>query len=133
MMLLGSSSSGAIITIADYSVYDLSSGGASATYELNLNGIAYDKTNSGGTVTIGNWATPTSVAANYEVYATLVSGVLSVGTTGSWLALSSTRSWSRNRSALSGISIAQITVDIRLIGTTTVLDSATITLTAETP
>lgn len=133
MMLLGSGPLVPFITVANYTVYDQTNAApASATYELNLVGGIFETTNTGGRVALGPWVTPSTVAvaANYEVFATLVGGTLSTGTTGSWLALSTTRTWSRTRS-VSGVSEGQIWIDIRLVGTTTVLDSAIITLTAE--
>jgi len=132
MMLLGSGSPGAVITIATQYIDDTNTPSANAAYYLYSTGVAYSVTSSGPAVNLGNWVTPTSAAANYEVYATLVSGTLSSGTTGSWLPLSTTRSWSRSRGT-SGFTYAQITVDIRLIGTTTVLGTASIGLSATVP
>lgn len=136
MMLLaagGASTDIITITTATITAVEFSPTVASAAYSLDLNGGAYEITSTYGTLAIGNWVTPLSSAANYEAYATLVSGTLTSGTTGSWLALTSTRTWSRNRGGLSpGVNQAVITVDIRKIGTTTVLDTATITLQAET-
>lgn len=132
MMLLGSGSPAAVVTIADQNIDDTNTPNANAAYYLLSSGVVSSYTSSGGTLNIGNWVTPTSAAANYEVYATLVAGTLSTGTTGSWLPLSTIRSWSRARGA-SGFSFVQITVDIRLIGTTTVLGTANINLSATVP
>jgi len=69
-------------------------------------------------------------ADRYECFATITSGTLTTGTTGSWLALSSARSWEKEQTVI-GSSTVVFTLDIRLIGTTTVLATASITLTAE--
>jgi hypothetical protein len=71
-------------------------------------------------------------ADGYECFATLVSGAITSGTTGSWLPLSSNRDWevTRTNDAL-GTDSAQITIQIRRVGTTVVLDSGVITLNAE--
>lgn len=68
----------------------------------------------------------------YECFATLDSGTLTAGTTGSWLALSSDRDWERERTdnAL-GTDTATITIQIRRVGYTEVLASAQIVLSAE--
>lgn len=98
-------------------------------YQLNSNGTAYDGEN-GTAYIVEDWVTPTGAASAYECYVTVTSGSLSGGTSGSWLALSSTRTWTVTRSSL-GTKTCTFTVDIRKVGTTTVLDSATITLEAE--
>lgn len=78
-----------------------------------------------------DWLVPRSaaLAALYEVRATLNSGALSFGAVGSWLPLSSSRSWGVNQSG-PGLREAAITLEIRRTGTTTVLASAVFTLTA---
>lgn len=120
--------SNVVVTIADQFITATRVGAsvtATALYGLDATGTAYKGVN-GNTTFFSNWISPTSVASNYEVYATLSSGSLSTGTTGSWLALSSSRTWGVNRSAY-GQSDAVIVLQIRKIGTTTVLDTATIT------
>jgi hypothetical protein len=67
-----------------------------------------------------NWLT-NGAGANYQVHATLNSGTLSTGTTGSWLAMSSTRSWETTGSA-------NLTIKIRDAHTLTELDSCTVSL-----
>lgn len=107
----------------------VASGTAVALYELRSTGDIFRTVNTTST-DIGDWITPKSAAsAGYEVYATLNSGSLTGGTTGSWLALSSNRSWNVNQST-TGIKTAVIGLQIRKTGTTTVLASATITLEA---
>jgi hypothetical protein len=68
-----------------------SAGGAS----INVNNDGtFTGSGSGG----GNWVTPTNaaVAALYEIRVDATAGSFSTGTTGSWLDLGTTRSWSRN-------------------------------------
>lgn len=123
--------SAVLVTINDESVFDfqLGTGTAVAAYTLLSSGDI--RQTQGVTNTdIGDWVTPKSAASNYECRATLVSGTLSSGTTGSWLALTTNRSWSCERSSF-GVTAATISLEIRKIGTTTVLDTATISLQAE--
>jgi hypothetical protein len=103
---------------------------------VTASGIASSETatysiNSNGTYTGGSWNSSTTAGSGYEVKATLTSGSLTTGTTDSWLALSSNRSWSVTDSTQNNApKSASFTLQIRATGTTTVLDSATITLTA---
>lgn len=108
-----------------------SPGPAEASFSLESDGDIVSYTSTVGTVDEGDWVTPKSAAgANFEVRATLNSGTLTSGTTGSWLALSSTRSWNVVQIG-SGSSTAQILVEIRRASTGTVLASCTVDLTAE--
>lgn len=69
-------------------------------------------------------------ASQFEIRATLVSGYVPE-TTGSWLALSSTREWSCTDATQDfSPEEAVLTLEIRRVGTTTVLASANWTLTA---
>lgn len=106
----------------------VASGTAVATYRLSSTGDI-EQTKNTTTTDIGDWVTPKSAAANYECKATLVSGSLTSGTTGSWLALTTSRAWSVSQST-TGTKTATISVEIRKVGTTTVLDTATITVEA---
>lgn len=79
---------------------------------------------------LGNWIDPLSSApGNYEIKATLSSGTLTSGVTGTWLALTSDRSWSVSRST-TGTTSATLTIEIRDDGGPT-LDSGTVTISAE--
>lgn len=121
-----------VITITDQSSYSSAPTPGSATngYRLNSNGKVYTESPSGTFNYIEDWVTPNGAASNYEALVTVTSGTLSSGTSGSWVALSSTRDWTVTRSTL-GLKSCTFTVDIRKVGTTTVLDSATITIEAE--
>jgi hypothetical protein len=103
---------------------------ASATYRLNSSGNAEYSENGGGYSVLEAWCIPAAQAANYECYATLVSGNLTSGTLNTWLALSSSRSWNVTQSA-PGVDSATINVGIRRVGTTTILASADIEMNAE--
>lgn len=123
--------SSATITISDVTVSASNGGaGANASYELQTDGDISQSIN-GSASNIGEWVVPRSAAGgNFEVFATLNSGTLSTGTTGSWLDLGSDRSWGVSQ-AIVGTKTAVIGLEIRRVGTTTVLDSCTVTLEAE--
>jgi hypothetical protein len=129
MMLLGSG--GDTVKITDVTITDtnLSPIAASSGYQLNASSAINKITSTLGTVPIGNWVVPASSASNYEAKATLTSGTLSTGTTGTWISCAASPGWYRNRTTV-GTNTAIITVEIRLIGTTTTLTSASITLTS---
>lgn len=77
---------------------------------------------------IGDWVLPNGSANLYEVRATLTGGSLSSGTTGVWLPLSSTQTWTRTQST-GGSSFVALTIEIRLVGGPgTILASATVNL-----
>ncbi len=98
---------------------------ASVSYTLNTNGNV--STESDGV--IGQWIVPQVGMGSYEARATLNSGSVTSGTTGSYLALSSTRAWGILRSSVGNTS-AGLTIEIRRIGSATVLATATVTLSA---
>lgn len=125
--------SSTVISVTNQSVTDISGGllSASVGYQINADAGVYTKVGIAGSYAlVETWCTPTTDASNFEVLATVTTGSLSSGTAGSWLALSSTRSWTRDASA-GNSELCVFTVDIRRIGTGTILDSATITLTAD--
>lgn len=118
----GGGSGGTFNGLADTSVSSIGiASSETATFSIN----------SDGTYTGGTWNSSSSVGSSYEVQATVTSGSLTSGTTGSWLSLSSNRSWSlTDPSQNNAKATATFTLQIRQAGTTTVLDSATISLTA---
>jgi hypothetical protein len=120
------------ISITDQSISDATTDPVipQAGYRLSSNGKVYEVTTSGGATELETWCTPTAQASNYEALATIVSGSLTSGTTGSWLALSTTRDWYLEEYSIDNTSACQFTVQIRRVGTATVLDTATIDLTA---
>lgn len=108
-------------------------GTATASYQIASNGKVF-KTIGATTTEIEQWCTPTSAAGNYEVFATLNSSTglgLSSGTTGSWLALTSNQTWTVTESTSGNLSGAELGMQIRKIGTGTVLATATINIEAE--
>jgi hypothetical protein len=76
--------------------------------------------------TLETWLVSGTVA-DFEAMVTVQSGALASGTTGSWLALSSTRTWTVSASP-GNTSTCTFLVQIRDAATQTVLDSATITI-----
>lgn len=114
------------ITDQSPSGFAFSPGTAFAGYKLTTAGKV--QTSAGSYADVEDWITPTSAASgSYEARATLNSGTLTSGTTGSWLALSSTREWTVEASV--GMADASLTIEIRR--GSTVLDSATVTLSAQ--
>lgn len=101
-------------------------GPASATYSLTNAGL---ETATG--VSSNTWLLAGS-AADYDVFATLNSGALTSGTTGSWLNLGTTRSWNVTRSGVVGISTANLTIQVRSATSLVVLATVTVDITAET-
>ena len=124
--------SNVVISITDQSIDGFGTSSAGAWYYLTSGGVVQGSTDFNGInpYFIENWVTPTSQAANYEAFVTVTSGSLNGGTTGSWVALSSNRSW-YIQSTVTGLKTCVFTVQIRRIGTGTVLDTATITLNAD--
>lgn len=128
--LLGTGTDAVIsITNQTISAFVFSPNTAEAGYRLNSNGKAY-KNENGVFTELETWCTPTSQAGNYEARVTVNSGSTPTGAVGSWVALSSTRDWTISETTSGINNLSNFTVEIRRTGTTTVLDSATIDLTA---
>ena len=101
---------------------------ALAGYQINSNGRVYSiETSSFITNEIEQWATPTSVANQYEVIANLVAGTLTFGVLNLWQSLGTTREWYIEQ-PLNGITMSSLSFQVRKIGTTTVLDTWTVDL-----
>ena len=79
---------------------------------------------------IGDWITPKTNMASYECRATMLSGSLTTGTTGAWINLATTRTWTVSRSGV-GTNLASMTLEIRRASDGTVMDSATISFIAD--
>jgi len=105
------------------------SSGVSAGYRVDVNGVDYQVVN-GTSTALSQWATPTSIGGNYEIFATVISGSVSSGTTGSWVATSGSPLWTR-AAATFGTFIVELSMQVRATGTGTVLDTWTVTLEAE--
>lgn len=122
--------SSVVISISDLEVYITGASSALARYNLNSTGTI---TTTDPAIPTTNWITPTSQAGNYEVFATLVSGQpLTAGTLGTWLSLNTNRSWTQSVSTIGAYRETVINLQIRKVSTTTILDSANITLAADT-
>lgn len=131
MALLGSVGDPATIFITNQSIEDFTGGARAATagYRLTSTGLAQSLINLTFS-TLETWCTPTAEAVNYEALITVTSGSLTSGTTGSYVALSTTQTWTLNANI--GINALCIfTVQIRRVSTSTVLATATITLNAD--
>lgn len=130
MALLGSGSGDTIFLATEY--VQVMSGGSStavAGYRLLSNGMV--QVTSGATyVNLYAWCTPGSSASGYEALATVTSGGLSSGTAGTWLSLGTNREWTREAPPPQ-FQQCVFTLQIRKIGTTAVLATATITLEAD--
>jgi hypothetical protein len=127
--LSGAGGSGStIVALADAYVSDYNSGSAEASYSLTSGGDVFGTTTLNGAIDIGDWISPKSAApGSYEVQADVIYGSVTGSATGSWLALTSTRTWTLSLVG-SGSEAAALTVSIRLGGT--VITTATIDLEA---
>lgn len=135
MALLGSTGGGDTLALAGANEFVLdnlpATGGAG--YELTSAGKERSGVGSAGSIiytNTGDWVIPNGSASLYEVRATLNSGAVTTGTTGSFLSLGTTRTWTVTRTT-AGISAANLTIDIRRIGGATILATATVALEVE--
>ena len=125
----GETGAGGSVAISDQNTMVFDASSATAGYRLDSDSSAY-RTNSSGTyVAIGGEWRLQGVVADYEARATLVSGSSPTGTLGSWLALSSDRTWSIT--STSGYDTCTLTIEIRSAASQAVLDTATIILQVE--
>jgi hypothetical protein len=127
----GGGASAVTITVDTAYIFGFNPGStADAQYQLGTGGGAFEIVNSGMASLLYNWCVPASQTANYEVYASLVTGSLSAGSsaTDTWLAMTSTRTW---LVSTTGVIYTILNVGIRRIGTTTILASADIILYAD--
>lgn len=131
--MMGKNNNDPIVTISDLTVTTVQAGAATtANYQLESDGDI-GRSNPTGTAMNdgGDWITPKAAAgAAYECRATLISGTLTSGTTGSWLALSTTRTWGVNSGSPPGKKVCTFTLEIRRASDGVVLDTATITVDA---
>jgi hypothetical protein len=119
----------ATVNFVDVGVYAVNTGTAVAGYRVSSDSFDYQGIN--GTYTVlAQWVTPSSAAGNYEIFATIISGSVSAGTIGSWVATSGSPTWTRVQPVV-GTSIVELSMQVRAVGTTTVLDTWTVTLEAE--
>jgi hypothetical protein len=117
-----------IVVLANANVSDNNSGVAESSYTLTSSGDVLTETTLNGVLDIGDWINPKSSApGSYEVRADVVFGSVTGSATGTWLALTSIRSWIL-QNVNPGTLSARLTVSIRLSGT--VLTTATVNLSA---
>ena len=127
--LLGGGSGGetATITLVDDTYINEREGlTAQSWFDLNADGTAEGRGTFPYTYRDGD------IAANYEVLVTETVGAMTSGPVGAWTNLGTDREWVVTRTGATGPGSTSCTAtfQIRKVGTTTVLDSATITLTA---
>ena len=119
------------IGLSGVAVSSVGSGSQTATYTLESDGDVITATTPGGSVDAGDWIAPkASAPSDYEVQATLVNGTLFSGTTGSWLALSTSPSWTLKQIIVGVADQVELTIEIRK-GAGATLASATVTLDAQ--
>ena len=121
------------ISLSGVAVSSVGSGSQTATYTLESDGDVVTATTPGGSVDAGDWIDPkASAPSDYEVRATLNSGTLNGGSsaTGSWLALTSNRSWGVTQIVVGVADTVDLTIEIRK-GSGAALASATVTLDAQ--
>jgi hypothetical protein len=119
------------IALSNVNVSSIGAGSQTATYTLESDGDVVSDSTIFGPVDEGDWITPKANApSDYEVQATLNAGTLTSGTTGSWLALTSNRSWTLTQATVGAADTVDLTIEIRK-GSGATLASATITLEAE--
>lgn len=121
--------SNAVISFTDDNVSAVGNTAQSAGYRIDTDGFVYQVVN-GVSTALYQWASPSTIGGNYEVFATVTAGTLSFGTAGSWVATSGSPLWTRARPT-SGISIVDLSMQVRAVGSATILDTWTVTLEAE--
>jgi len=123
MLLLGSVGEGAV-SLSNSNAYasDFAPATATATYTLGSDGSISSTGNPSAF-----WIDPQLGMPAFECRATLVAGSITSGTVGSWLSLGTNRSWESTRSIV-GSQSGALDIEIRKIGTTTVLATARITV-----
>jgi hypothetical protein len=103
---------------------------ATGRYSLANDGGVYKTNGTDATSIVENWLTPAGGVALYECRATITSGTLASGTTGAWLNLATTRSWTVQRAPPPGSNSCTFTLEIRRASDAVVLDTATISVVA---
>lgn len=125
-MMAGGGQAALQVSITDKSAIKLVAdpGTATATYSVHLDGTVKNHV----PTSLEIWLLQ-GVNSDYEVRATLASGDTPSGTLATWLLLSTTRSWSLTQS-VAGTKTCNLTIEIRRVSDSVVLDTATATITA---
>ncbi len=105
-------------------------GTPTVTYTLTAAGLEELNRSTAGLVFSRTFFRPSTNLANYEVRATVISGAVTTGTTGTFQALGVARAWSVSVAA-PGVADVSLTIEIRRIGTTQILATATVTMSVE--
>lgn len=107
-----------------------SPGVATASFSLQDDGDIEASNSVNPPADIGDWISPKAAAgAAYECRMSTVSGTLTSGTVGSWEALSTTRTWTKQRT-IEGTAQYVGTLEIRLAGSGAVVVTSTVTFDA---
>jgi hypothetical protein len=126
--------SSVIVDFVDWGVFAANFGPSAAYYAIfgagSAIGKVYEAVNTGPYTFVEDWCTPTSQGGNYEVYASEVVGPVT-GTVNAWVATSGNPSWSVSISGSGNSAYGELAFSVRRTGTTTVLDTWTVTLNAE--
>lgn len=118
-----------LIDPTNVSATSVSPANATAAFRLTSAGEIQQGIN-GVFTTLARWCTPTGAEADYDVQLDVTAGALTSGTTGSRLALSATRTWTRDRTTL-GVSSCTLTATIYRTLDSAVMASCTVQLDAE--
>ena len=132
MQMVAGGSSDGVALIGTTQTDIVSSGTATVSYSLTSAGNEQYAIHLAAPVTIGTWVLPASNASLYECRMTMTGGTTfsSGDVAGSWLALSSTRSWVVSRATV-GAKQATATIEIRDVATSTVRATSTVDITAD--
>jgi hypothetical protein len=122
--------SAATVNFVDVNVTAAGVPSQSAGYRIDTNGFDYQVINAVDTQLSG-WVSPAASGGNYEVFATVTSGSVTSGTTGSWVATSGSPFWTRAAVISPSLNIVVLSMQVREVSTVTVLDTWTVTLEAE--
>jgi hypothetical protein len=104
------------------------SGTSTASFTMNSNGTYSSVGNSGAPS--GTWQTGSGTGSSYDVKVTVSAGAFDSGTTGSWLSLSSNRTWEISTTSLYPGESATATIEIRDASTLSVLASSNLSVEA---
>jgi hypothetical protein len=115
----------ATVQLSNQTITKISKTTSTATYQITSDGTVRNQ----ASTVLEAWLTGGS-ASNYEVRATVTTGSINSGTTGSWLSCSSNRAWSITNSDPDTNASAVLLIEIRDSATQTVRASASITLIA---
>lgn len=103
-----------------------------AGIQLNTDGTISTTLTPSGTESVGtDWLSGggTTEAANWSVKATATSGTVSTGTTGSWLALTSARAWTKQQTTIGNTQVV-LSLEFSRDGGTTTSSTISVTLDA---